>query len=261
MALGTISLTATLNSTGKWVLLSVTCTGMTHVTLYRVTPDGSQAVRSAFNLAVSGAANVADYEAPQNTTLAYYARVTDGSTTTDSMVVTVTGVVDRGGDCVFGLTNPLATTPVTVVSFPELRSEIRRDVVNVIGRRDPVVVSDVRQYPSGTLTVATLSDGERLSLQSMLADGGVIAFSPKLPTYGFSDIWYLSVGNVNEQRLSPIGHAPERSFIMDVQRVAPPPADFIGPAFRTWQQLKDAGVTWNSLLTAGTTWLEAQVVL
>lgn len=259
MALGAITFTATLDASGRWVLLQLTCTGATEATIYRVTPDGRQAVRGAFEETISGALNAADYEAPQNTTLTYFARVSDGTSTQESTLVTVAGMVDRGADCIFGLTNPLGIVPVNVVGIPELRSQGRQDVVQVIGRADPVVVSDIRAYPSGTLTIATLTDDERQDVNALLADGQVIAFSPRYTTYGFSDIWYLSVGNVTEKRISPLGYLPERFIELEVQRVAPPPADFVGPAFQLWQDAKDAGTSWNTALTTGQTWLSFQV--
>jgi hypothetical protein len=259
MALGTITLTADLDSSGRWVLLTLTCTGATGATIYRVTADGTQAVRGAFEETISGALNAADYEAPQNQTLTYFARVTDGTSTQESTLVTVAGVVDRGGDCIFGLTNPLGIVAVNVVGVPELRSQGRQDVVQVIGRADPVVVSDVRLYPSGTLTVATLTDDERQDVTALLADGQVIAFSPRYADYGFSDIWYLAVSNVTEKRVSALGNRPERFIEMEFQRVAPPPADFVGPAFQLWQDVLDAGTSWNTVFTSGATWLSFQV--
>ena len=260
MALGTVSLTAELDPSGRWVLLQMTCTGATEATIFRVTPDGTQAVRGAFEEAVSGALNAADYEAPQNIALTYFARVSDGVSTKESALVAVSGVVDRGGDCIFGLTNPLGIVPVNVVGIPELRSPSRQEVVQVIGRVDPVVVSDVRVYPSGVLTLATLTDDEKHDVLALLADGQTIAFSPYSPDYGFTDIWYLSVGNVTEKRVSALGNRPERFIECEFQRVAPPPADFIGPAFRLWQDIYDAGTSWNDALTAGQTWLSVQVV-
>lgn len=259
MPLGPITFTATLNSTGRWVLLQLASTGMTTATIYRVTPEGPQPVRGALNKAVIGNLNAADYEAPQNATLTYFARISDGTMTQDSLPVTVTGQVDRGGDYLFGLVNPLAGMAVNVVGFSELSRSSRQEVVTVIGRPDPVVVSDVLQYPTGTMTVATLTDSERLNLLSLAAGGTILAFSPRYTNYGFSDVWYLSVSRLTEQRVSRIGTRPERLFTMEFQRVSPPPANFVGPAFRTWQQVFDSGVTWGSLLSAGTTWSQIQV--
>lgn len=260
MALGAITFTAVLDGTGRWVLLTMTCTGATTATIYRVTPDGTQAVRGAFNETISGALNAADYEAPQNTELVYFVRVSDGVSTRESAPVTVSGLVNRGADCIFGLTNPLAIVPVNVIGVPELRSAGRQDVVQVIGRPDPVVVSDVRVFPTGTLTLATLTEGERQDVSALLATGSLVAFSPNLPTFGFTDVWYLAVLNVNEKRVSRLGNQPERFFEMEFQRVAPPPADFIGPAFVTWQTYNDAGTAWTVPYAAGTTWLSFQVV-
>lgn len=260
MALGEIEFSATLNPTGKWVTLQLTCTGMTKATIYRVTPDGTQAVRGAFNKTVAGALAAADYEAPQNTTLTYFARISDGVSTQESQPLTVDGQVSRGGDVIFGLTNPLATLPVTVEKVNDLLSESAQEVVKVVGRKDPIVVSDVRQYQSGSLSVFTLTPTDRQALLSVLESGAVIAFSPQYPDYGFSDVWYLAVSRVTETRVSPIGSAPERRFTLEFQRVAAPPADFVGPAFRTWQDVVDDDTTWQQLYTSNTTWLLLEVV-
>lgn len=258
MALGTITLTATLAGAGRWVVLTLTCTGMTQATIYRVTADGVQAVRGAFDLDVVDALNAADYEAPQNVPLTYFARVSDGVMTQESSIVTVDGVVDRGGDAILSLTTPTSPLLVSVIGIPELTSRARRDVVEVIGRPDPVVVNDARLYPTGTLTVATFTDADRDTLRTFLASGDIIAFSPRWPDFGFSDVWYFSVGDYVERRYSPLGDRPERAFVLDVQRVSPPPADFLGPAFYTWQDAIDEGLTWGDAITLGLTWLSIQ---
>lgn len=259
MALGEISLSVQINDTRQWALIELTCTGMTQATVYRVTSDGTQAVRGAFNVDAAGALVVADYEAPQNTDLTYFARITDGTQTRDSSPVSAVGTIDRGGDVLFGLTNPLASVDVIVAGAPELRRAGRQEVVQIVGRADPVVVTDVLSQPSGTLSIITLTAEARNAVLGLVADGGIVAFSPHLPTYGFSDVWYLAVASVTEKRLSPIGHLQERQFDIEFQRVAAPPAQFVGPAFRTWQDIYDAGITWGELFTSGTNWLRVQV--
>lgn len=259
MALGPLEFTAELDASGRWVLLTVLSDGMTEVTVFRITRDGTAAVRGAFNKEALNAFVGADYEAPQNTPLAYFVRYGDGIQTRDSPVVSVVGTVDRGADVLFSLTNPLAWLRVNVNIGPDLTSRGRQDAVQVVGRRDPVVVSDVRLFPNGTLTVITLTDSERNDLNAMLSTGQVIAFSPREPTYGFSDVWYLSIGDVTERRTTALGLESSRFFDLQFQRVAPPPADFVGPAFQTWGDVRDAGITWADWLTSGTTWLRAQV--
>lgn len=259
MALGNVTLTAEINGSGRWVTLLADADDATQFTIYRVTADATQAVRGALRKESLGVLAAADYEAPQNTPLAYYAEATDGVQTRVSQIVRPDGVIDRGGDVVFGLTNPLAWLRVNVEGLPELVAKGRRDVVDVVGRADPVAVSDVRSFPSGTLTLITLEEGERLALTRLLADGGLLAFSPRSPQFGFTDVWYFSIGDVREARTSTLGLEPSRRFALDVQRVAPPPADFIGPAFRTWGDLLESGVTWGELLMRGTTWLQLQV--
>ena len=259
MALGTVTFTAAFDGSNRWVVLTVACTGMTSASIYRITPDGTRAVRGALDKAGAGALNAADYEAPQNQALSYVAVVTDGSTAKTSAIVTVTGTLDRGADVLFGLTNPLATVPVHVLGIPDLTTNVMQESVRVVGRPDPVVVSDVRSYPTGTLMLATISDAERLAVNSLLASGLVLAFSPRYPSYGFDDVWYLSIGAVTEKRSSEDVTAPEREWDLAFQRISPPPADFIGPAFATWNDVYVAGDTWAATLAAATTWLELQV--
>lgn len=260
MALGTVAVQATVDPSGRWVTLAVEAPGMTAFSVFRVTADGTQAVRGAIDKATeSDYGFVADYEAPQNAPLSYFARATDGVMTRQSMVVSPAGVIDRGGDVIFGLTNPLAFQRVQVISFPEISTKGRRNLVEIVGRRDPVAVSDVRTLGAGTLTVATLTDSERAGLAALLADGGIVAFSPWQPTYGFADVWYLSIGNVTEKRVARVADEPSRYFTLEAQRVAPPPADFVGPAFRTWGEPVQEGVTWGDWFTQGKTWLTAMV--
>jgi hypothetical protein len=260
MALGTVTFTAVIDGTSRWIVLSVSCTGMTAASIYRITPDGTRAVRNALNKAGAGALNAADYETPQNQALSYIAVVTDGTLSKTSSIAVVSGTIDRGADVLFGLTNPLATVPVNVVGIPDLATSPPQEVVRVVGRADPIVVSDVRSYPTGTLMLATVDDAERLAINSILAGGSILAFSPRYPTYGFDDVWYLSIGGVAEKRASEVVTDPAREWDLAFQRIAPPPADFIGPAFATWNDIYVSGDTWGAILPAGTTWLQIQVV-
>ena len=259
MAVTDIVLDATVDPSNRWVVLTLTATGMTKATIYRSSADGTQAVRGAFNVDAPGSLVVADYEAPQGVSLSYFARTSDGTGSYDSSVAVTTGAIDRGGDVVFGLANPLAWLPLNVIGIKALAYESNIKLVNVLGRPDPIAVSDVRKFPSGTLEVYTLEDSERLSLLSLLTGSSVMAFSPSDPAYGFSDVWYFAVGKVTESRVSPLGTEPARKFSLEVTRIAPPPAEFVGPAFRIWETPYNAPKTWGQWYTEGLTWLNAQV--
>lgn len=133
--------------------------------------------------------------------------------------------VDFGGDVLFGAADPRQRMKVTVESFPTVDHDISQEVVRILGRPDPVVVSNRRQYESGTLNLLTLSHDERRSLLALLEAAPVITFSPHKPFYGFDNVWYLSVGKITETRPSPRPWEPARRWALDVQRVeAPRPA-------------------------------------
>jgi hypothetical protein len=220
MALGIPTLTAEVAD--NVVTLTLTCTGAISATFHRDLDDGRPVLRNGLNVAGTGTVEMLDYDAAQNRDLDYYATVTDG-TLTKSATCTATGQVDWGGDVLFALDNPDAPIPVLVVSVPELRYSGRQESISVINRADPIVVTDVRQYPSGTLTIATLDADERAPILNLLASGAVIGFSPRKPEYGFTEVWYLSVADVNERRVSPIASRPERLWDIPFQRVTPPP--------------------------------------
>jgi hypothetical protein len=216
MTLGTASITAVVDGTTSFVTVTATCTGLTSATIYRVTPEGDAILRGGLNAAGSGSVAILDYDCPQNTPVDYRAVVTDGVSSKAA------GLVNHGGDAFCGLADTDRLL-LNVVGLPELRTVTRQDVVSVVGRADPIVVTDVRQYPSGTLTVVTMDATERRALDALLAPGSILVFKPRYATYGFDDTWFLSVASSTERRVSKLAIVPERYVDMEVQRVAAPP--------------------------------------
>jgi hypothetical protein len=224
MTLGTASLTAVVDGTHTHVTVTATCTGLTSATFYRITPEGETILRGGLNDPGTSPLVLIDYDCPQNTVLSYRAIVTDGVSSKVAGPSAMTGgVIDHGGDALYPIADPTSMLVLNVVGLPELRRPTRQDVVTVVGRADPIVVSDVRQYPAGVLTVVTLDAAERLAVIDLLADGALIAFKPWNPDYGFEDTWFLAVAGVTERRVSKLGIVPERYVDMEVQRVAAPP--------------------------------------
>ena len=220
MALGIPSLEAEV--VDNVVTLTLTCTGAISATFHRDLDDGRPVLRGGLDVAGSGSVEMLDYDAVQNRELTYYATVTDG-TSTKSATCTATGLVDWGGDVLFALDAPGVPIPVTVIGVPELRYAGRQESISVINRADPIAVTDVRQYPSGTLTIATLEATGRAPILNLMATGDIIGFNPRWPEYGFSEVWYLAVNDVSEKRVSPIASRPERLWDIPFQRVTPPP--------------------------------------
>lgn len=123
------------------------------------------------------------------------------------------------------LFDPYAPTnkkALTVESWSDLGYRDSGDVVSVYGRADPVVVTDVRPMPSGTLVLVTLDATERDWLATLLASGRIIGFTPGDAVFGLPMPCYLYVGKVNQSRIVKIAKAPERRWTLDVQMVTAP---------------------------------------
>jgi hypothetical protein len=109
----------------------------------------------------------------------------------------------------------------TVESFPQQEHGIEQNIVKVLGRRDPIVVSNARQYPNGTLNLLTLTDEDRRTLVDMFRTTDVLGFSPHQPDWGFDKVHYYAIGRVTETRPSPRPWEPARRWSLEVQQVEP----------------------------------------
>lgn len=111
---------------------------------------------------------------------------------------------------------------VTIESWNELVYEGSGDVVRVYGRPDPVVVTDVRPLPSGTLMLVTLEHSEREWVEALLASGRVIGLRPASSEFGLPAEVFLYVGKVQQGRVVPRATAVERRWTLEVQMVKAP---------------------------------------
>ena len=121
-----------------------------------------------------------------------------------------------------------------------------RTVVKVWGRPDPVVVSGVREMPSGTLVLITLSLSERDQLLDNPESGQLCALSPRYPSEGLPDVTYLSIGMLDLSRTSPYVFEDSRRFTMEYQTVKAPPA--------FWRYPLEESNTWGDVLTNYANW-------
>ena len=191
---------------------------------------------------------VADYEAGQNVPVEYRATVTDGSDTVTTDWV-LADEIDAGGDYFFTLDNPYIGMPVWVESNTLNSYEAPRTIVKVWGRPDPVVVSGVREMPSGSLVFLTLNETEQHQLLRNLESGQLCAFSPRYASEGLPDVTYMSIGRVDVSRTSPNVYEDSRRFTLEYQVVKAPPAywSYPGQAANTWQYTLDYYDSWNAV--------------
>lgn len=241
MPLGVPSLTATLNNAG-FVTLVAQCTAAATVTITRTIGGSTVDVVTAGDMTAGGYIH-ADYDLPQATTYTYRATVDDGIFTATTAPVTISGL-DRGGDYIAAFADPFNGTVINVESFTEDELRAQNDEVTVLGRPDPVVVAFGRTWARGELVLISTTDEERHALESIFETGRLVVFQARRGA-GIDRALYLAPGDVSVQRVSRMAFEPARRWLVNVQRVAAPPAEFTVPFGQSWQDVVDAGYDWS----------------
>lgn len=157
-------------------------------------------VRAATNVAVSGSTfTVLDYEAPNSAAVLYraHATYTTGGNSVVGPWTASTPAVSwtAAADWLKHPSHPALNRTVTVKANPQRTRRRRRGIHSVIGRADPVVVSDILNLSEGTLTFLTATDTEAEDLLALL-DYDVLFFQPR-PGARFGQK-YIAIGDVNE---------------------------------------------------------------
>ena len=181
-----LAVTAAVHAGGRAVDLAVTGTAGGHLyTLRRqVSEDGLTWFDSGGEprfyvrgwRAFAGGQTGIDVDFPQNTYVKY--TVTDG---TESATSAVVAPVDLGADYILGTGSVAVGIPVIVADSPEQTHPAGSSVHKVIGRRDPSILGDLRQYPRFDLTVWTFGQSNRDWLGVLLDAYPVVTLSPRRP--------------------------------------------------------------------------------
>lgn len=231
-------------------------------TVWRIGPSGSRTlVRGADGLIegtpiVSDLWVLEDYEAPLGVPVSYFAQftTTDG---TPAGLYSTGSIVLSPGDANFAWLkdpgNPQRNVQVVVQQAPDWSRPIGQSEYRVRGRRNSVVLSDVRGGLEGDLTVWTRSDDERAALHWLLDDGHVLLWQA-VPGMGVSDM-YVNVADVAEARIGGTAMEPWRAWTLPLKQADMPSTIGVnGSAGRTWQDVLVENATWGDVLTAYATW-------
>lgn len=226
----------------------------TAVDVTRTGPSGMvvTVARGKDFLLTSGAGVLYDYETPLDLPYHYDAVQsqpvggTEGASSED--VVLVTGDLSWLKDPGYPSYN--MAIPV-VTNIPQLTRPSRAGVFNILDRRNPVVVTAIRQGAVGTLECHTLNDAQRRSMVDILARGTVLLLQTP-SAYGFGS-QYVVVDDVVEARVG-LAMEPARRWTLPF-RVVDRPTDYDKAVLgRTWRDVKTAYATWGDLKASGKTW-------
>lgn len=228
----TIAVDAALDVGGAAITLDVPA-GATRVWLWRESPSGEQAyVRGVVDLSVTPSTQLLlfDFEAPLGVALTYYASSANdaGETSATPSSDTITLTQSQADDpWIIDVGQPGNIQQVVVESLAQLDYTVPVGVHKVIGRRAPIVLSDVAPYPTCELVFVTSSDDEREMARATLGNG--IPFLLKtVPEHGVGQM-YLSVLSWSEQRPSRLAQHEDRRFRAQCQQVDRPDPKLIVP--------------------------------
>jgi len=174
-------------------------------------------------VAPGAAAGGVDHEAPFGVAQSYVATAYNvvGSMLASSAVaaITVANPVFGFATWIKSLTTPSLSVNVKTVIIPDWTAPIPEGVLRVIGRADPIVVQDVRQYESGTLEVLTQSPSDESALTALLASPG--PYLLQMPGFGTADR-YVTVAVVVRKRLVNKATETWRTWSLPLTQVARP---------------------------------------
>ncbi|MFC5144299.1 hypothetical protein [Streptomyces aureoversilis] len=233
-----------------------------YVTIYRVAEDGSRTlVRGTSGLInlqpiTSDLMVVEDYEAPLGVEASYYIELRatlsaiPGFRASDGVTLTagdenICWIKDPG--------QPQRNAQFIVVTPPAWKRAISQAAYRVRGRRNPVVLSDVRGGLEGDLVVLTRSDTEAAALHWLLDSGDVLLWQVA-PGVHETDL-YVTVGEIGLPRLIDQIDEDWRQWTLPLTQVdMPTTIGVAGTAGRTWQDVLSQFGTWQDVLDAYATW-------
>lgn len=227
------SVTATLHGSGRAVSLSVNADGAAFYTVYRIVggfdpagPEPRFCVRGMRNVASADYTTCYDVDFPQNVALAYKVVTydTDGSTVVATSAASSTiSAIDLGYDYILGSSTDAIGVPVLVEPLDSWTRPTKSEVVKVRGRRDPVTITDRRQYPTFGLSVWTLGETARQDMEDTVNRYPVLTFSPRYPQdyMGQANAIHVTVADADEQTPGR-NDAVERRWVLSCSQVGAP---------------------------------------
>jgi hypothetical protein len=152
---------------------------------------------------------------------------------------------------------PDRSMPITVGALGSRARKVTRGVFYPLGRISPVVITDgQRKGVESDLSVVTFTDADRRALGSLIDDASVLMLNiPASKGWGI-DSCYVSVGDVQEDKLSRLASEPGRTWKLPYVVVDRPAGGT--QAQWSWSDVIAKYATWQALKTADTTWAKVQ---
>lgn len=232
------------------------------LTVWRRTVDGNRTLVRGPNGLINGQATtsdvmvIEDYEAPLGVSFDYYAEARNTSNVVTAWRDSPSVFLDPG-DVQYGWLKdpgqPQRNIHLMIARAPDWQRPISQTEYRVRGRRDSVVLSDVRGGLEGDLVVYTQTDDERVRLHWLLDSGNILLWQTA-PGYGVDDM-YVAVGQATEARGGGVASDPWRTWTLPLKQVDnPTTVGVAGSAGRTWQDVLTEYTTWQQVLDNFDSW-------
>lgn len=128
-----------------------------------------------------------------------------------------------------------------------------RALYRAINRAPAIAVSQARAWEDSQLVVLTSTLAEREFFISVMASGRTVLMRNPEPLYPENN-WYISIPDINEERIFEDQRRPERLWSFPYTRVERPTGLIEATTAATWQNTKDIG-TWLQVRAARGPWL------
>jgi hypothetical protein len=200
-----------------------------------------------------------DYEAPLGTRIWYSVEWFDSSGTLAARLFTqtITSPVLPDGDYVWFKSPGLPALNVTVMMETAIKWEraARKTSLAIVGRKNPVDITDVRLGRTGTLSVLIWDEPSHVLFDQLL-DPGLPVLIQAMPGYGLPGNLYLSVGDVSSESVVGVANDEGWRWTLAVNSVDRPEGGLQGSAAGTWQDVLGDYGTWSAVDASFPSWTE-----
>ena len=247
-----MALTAVYNGGLSRIILSATALGASATyAVFDRTLNGTTytIVRGGIRVTVgSQLASLNDFEFPAGVAVTYRVRSYNVS---NVLQQTFTAVITQGlGETwLKSVGRPFLNRRVTASDASDVSYTARAGIFPVIGRTNPVAVTDSFSVKSFQLSLATVTKAEADGLRILITSGDILFLHTPadFPAPG----GYFVCGDVTEGRQNMPWE--RRWFTLPLTKVVAPPAD-VTATLGTWQTVVNTYATWTAEIAANATW-------
>jgi hypothetical protein len=163
--------------------------------------------------------------------------------------VTVTLPATNPGVWLKFIVQPALNQNVQLIDWSEIARPSRVTLYDVVGRTEPVAVTDVHSSRRITVTLRTSTNDEAERLDDALSQGRPLFLH--VPDTLPLPSMYAVTGDYSAARPSKLTSV--RFWQVALVEVSPPPASAVAPA-TVWQNITDSYTSWQDVIDAYDTW-------